>query len=582
MAERRHGATAARPGGDAQGGEPARGTDPAKGATRRAWATRSFAVRLAVIIVVFLMVPYLVYQQFRAADQEKQNLLLQSAQLQGELLARALAPKLEAATNGVPPTLGEDLARLVEEDVRVRLLLRPAKLDAGDGFYYVAAAPSRPRSFLEGERQQLFEAGILPRLAQTCSGNAPLAMRVPTTSGTHEVLTSITPINTSFGCWAIVTSYTSEAYLGSSIGQPYWNTPEVRAAGLIYLIMALLVTAIFVGIWRNLRTFGRIARQIGYDESKEASFSAQTTMPELHSVATDFDRLIEALRASAAMMRRAAEDNAHAFKTPIGVIRQSIEPLKRLSAGEKRGERAIYMIEQSLVRLDNLVSCAQHLDKTAADLIEPPSQQIDLSRQVGRLVGAFAASAPEDGPRFDPKLEPKVTVRAGEDLLETVIENLIDNAMRFSPKGGRIRVSVRRSAGRAELVVADEGTGVDPANLDRIFERYFSEQSGGPRRGEGGPQVAVASANDAVARQRVAAGRAALAVVAEPESEMEGEADAQSGRGADAAPGQAQDQHFGIGLWIVRRNVEAIGGRVWAENRPAGGLKVTVSLPLAR
>jgi two-component system sensor histidine kinase ChvG len=82
--------------------------------------------------------------------------------------------------------------------------------------------------------------------------------------------------------------------------------------------------------------------------------------------------------------------------------------------------------------------------------------------------------------------------------------------------------------------VDDEGPGVDPANLDRIFERYFSHRE--PGRGM-------------------------------PEDE--------------AAAHQAGAAHFGIGLWIVRRNIEAFGGRVRAENRPTGGLRMTVALPLA-
>jgi len=525
------------------------------------WATRSLTVRLLLIVLVFLLVPWMVYQQFREADQEKQRLLMQSAQLQGDLLARALTPELESSETGVPPTLSENLARLVEGNVRIRLLVRPNVDEGPDGFFYVAGAPQLPRAFLDEERARLIDAGILGELAQTCSGNTPLAMRVADGDGGQEVLTSITPINTQFGCWALVTSYQSEAYLGSSIGQPYYNTPEVRAAGMIYLIMALLVTAIFVGIWRNLRSFGTLARQMGYDQDKKGSFAARTTMPELRSVAEDFDRLIEALRNSAQIMRRAAEDNAHAFKTPIGVIRQSIEPLKRTAGSDRRGERAIYMIEQSLVRLDSLVSCAQHLDKSAADLVEPPARPIDLSRIAGRLVDAFADTMPDSGPKLVGRIEPRVTVKAGEDLLETVLENLIDNAMRFSPPGGTIRVRLARRKGVAEMTVEDEGPGVDPANLERIFERYFSEGAVKPQRLPAPPE--------AVSRPG-SRGGGALAVASAAEENADPE--------TETAPVDAP--HFGIGLWIVRRYVEAVGGRAWAENRPSGGLRVTVTLPI--
>ena len=133
-------------------------------------------------------------------------------------------------------------------------------------------------------------------------------------------------------------------------------------------------------------------------------------------------------------------------------------------------------------------------------------------------------------PHFVLRVDNRVPVRANEDLLETIIENLVDNAVSFSPPNGRIDVGVHRRGKLAELTVEDNGPGVEPANLNRIFERYVSERP---------------AAND-----------------------------------SDEGP-RDSGAHFGIGLWIVRQNVEAVGGRVVAENRSSGGLRVKVSLPYA-
>jgi two-component system sensor histidine kinase ChvG len=105
------------------------------------------------------------------------------------------------------------------------------------------------------------------------------------------------------------------------------------------------------------------------------------------------------------------------------------------------------------------------------------------------------------------------------------MENLLANALSFSAAADAIHVSAARSGANAEVLVEDEGPGVDPADIERIFERYYSHR---PRTGE-------------------------------------------------LAGGEA---HYGIGLWIVRRNVESLGGRVEAENRAQGGLRVRILLPL--
>jgi len=107
-----------------------------------------------------------------------------------------------------------------------------------------------------------------------------------------------------------------------------------------------------------------------------------------------------------------------------------------------------------------------------------------------------------------------------------VIDNLFENAVSFSPEGGSIGVRLEIRDGMAELLIGDSGPGVAAENLDRMFDRYFSH------------------------------------------------------RPAGAAPGDGQS-HFGIGLWVARRNVEALGGAIIAENRAPSGLLMRVKLPLA-
>lgn len=530
---------------------------PRRASARLLWLWRSMASRLLLLTLVFIAVPVLLYDQFQRADEASQQLLLKSAQRQGELIARALEPELLGVDRTALPSLSIALARYGDDRTRLKLLVRPRVAATGaattpsgakagpEPFFYVAAAPSLSTADIDAERRLLLEQGVLDRLGSSCAGNSTLAMRVPHLEGGEEVLSSITPIKTSFGCWALVTSHATEAYISSSIGRPYWSTPAVQAAAAIYLAMAALVLAVLAGIWRNLNRFGDLARRIvGGDDTPErgdpdASFAARNTVPELAGVAEDFDRLVATLRDSAQSLRRAAEDNAHAFKTPIAVIRQSVEPLRRAMPAENtRSQRALTMIEKSLDKLDGLVSFARRMDEAAADLLAPSRRRVDLSQLVERMAGGYTGLLAERRLHMRSRIDAGLVVRASEETLETIVENLVENAVSFSPPDGTVSVRLTRSGGQggpmAELVVEDEGPGVDPANLDRIFERYFSHRE--PGRGM-------------------------------PEDE--------------AAAHQAGAAHFGIGLWIVRRNIEAFGGRVRAENRPTGGLRMTVVLPLA-
>jgi len=224
-------------------------------------------------------------------------------------------------------------------------------------------------------------------------------------------------------------------------------------------------------------------------------------------------------------MRRAAEENAHALKTPIAVIQQSLEPLR--GAQQHRDEHAsisIDVIEKATQRLDTLVSAARTLDTVAADSLSAVRESVDVTFIVRHLVESYDPVAANKGVRIELSAADNVRALASTEMLETVLENLIENALSFAPKDSAITVCAGQDEETVTLSVADEGPGVTSGDVDKIFDRYFSQR---------------------------------------PDE-----------------PGEVNGQlHFGLGLWIVKRNVEAIGGTVTAENQTPTGLVMTVCLP---
>jgi two-component system, OmpR family, sensor histidine kinase ChvG len=490
------------------------------------YVLRSLVARLFLLVVVFAAVPIVLYEQFREADESRQAILLGAIREKGMLIGRAMTPILGRADSIAYPQLGEELARFTGGSASVRLLFRPAAASDALGFYYVASAPPVATDDLAIERQRLIADGILHRLAQSCEGELPLALRIDLPDGRAELLTSIAPVLTQGGCWALVSSNTLSELGDYSLGLPYWKFPEVRIAGAIYLALAAIVLFVFFDFWHSLRSFGRTARNIVTDEG--GRFAEKNYIPEMGVVAREFDRMVDTLQESALSLRRAAEDNAHAFKTPIGIIRQSLEPIRRrLSSEDVRATRALSAINSSLDKLDGLIATARRLDRATADSLDPPRERVNLSNIARAIVSEHGQSLGTDGPRVSVEIADGLTVIGSAELIETVMENVFDNAVSFSPWRGVIRVHAKRDGRRARLVIEDEGPGVPPDRLNRIFDRYYSV------RPMSGPGVNTSRNN------------------------------------------------FGIGLWIVRRNIEAMGGRVFAENRKPTGLRITIELPAA-
>jgi two-component system sensor histidine kinase ChvG len=188
--------------------------------------------------------------------------------------------------------------------------------------------------------------------------------------------------------------------------------------------------------------------------------------------------------------------------------------------------RALGLIERSLDKLDGLLASARRLDEATADLLDMPRTELDLSALLDHLLATHAELFRHRHFRLRGSIEGGVFVRANADMVETVIENVLENAVSFSREGDSIGVKLEARQDWAELLIADEGPGVASADLPRIFDRYFSSRS--------------------------------------------------------AAPDEDQAIHYGVGLWIVRRNIEALGGRVTAENREPHGLLIRITLPLKR
>jgi two-component system sensor histidine kinase ChvG len=489
---------------------------------------RSLTRRLVVLLLAFVCVPIAIYITLRDAADERQALLLDSVQEQGRIVARALAPLVQQDSSPLP-YLAEELARYGNTTTRLKVLFRPAGETGPSGFYFVAAAPAVESAQLADEREALLRQGILSAVASTCADRVSLADRYRAPDGSEEVLTSITPVLGPTGCWAIVMSHPLESFIGAQLGRPYWARPEIQIAGGIYLLLAALTLGVFASIRRSMARFRHLAQQVRTEGVESVSFTARNEIAELSSVAREFDRMIGRLRASARHLRQTAEDNAHAFKTPIAIMRQALEPLKRMREPEDRARRAVQIIDASIERLDSLVAAARRMDEAMAELVDPPRERVQLSALLGRLAAGYRPLIEGRRLALASDIESGIVVQGGEELIETIIENILDNAVGFSPEHGRVELSLKRRGGRAELRVRDQGPGVPEGDLERIFERRYSQR---PEEGSGDQ-------------------------------------------------GDDQRWHSGLGLWIVRRNVEAMGGDARAMNAPDRGLIVELNLPLA-
>src|SRR5262249_27343427 len=144
----------------------------------------------------------------------------------------------------------------------------------------------------------------------------------------------------------------------------------------------------------NLVRFGRVARAVSQGKPGAHGFREQSEITELDDVAAELDDLVSSLRLSRDRVRQRAEDNAHALKTPVAIMRQSLVPLRReLAEANERTRRALDLMSQTVERLDSLVDDARQIEESTAEMEDPPRRRVDLSRMLHQMLRGYGPLA---------------------------------------------------------------------------------------------------------------------------------------------------------------------------------------------
>ena len=180
-----------------------------------------------------------------------------------------------------------------------------------------------------------------------------------------------------------------------------------------------------------------------------------------------------------------AADVAHELKNPLTSLRSAVETLPLAKSDESRS-RLLTIIQHDVKRLDRLISDISDASRLDAELQREEAAPVDFAKLLSTLVAVANEVKREDCV--------KVTLRfeggsgrgfqvPGHDLrLGQIIDNLIENARSFSPPGGTVRVTCRRSRHYVEILVDDDGPGVRPDVHEKIFERFYTDR---PHQGFG-------------------------------------------------------------------------------------------------
>ncbi len=321
---------------------------------------------------------------------------------------------------------------------------------------------------------------------------------------------------------------------GASVGQAIIRFPVDGLTSAQQRVRAALESTVFLGAglasllalivaWfvsrRITRPLGRRTETVRSLESgpRDARVDRASAPGEVGELAASFDRMADALHREDVLRRQLLADVAHELRTPITIVRVSLEQM--VEGIEPVTTDRLASLGDEVLRLGRLVHDLETLAAAEAaglNLVKAPVNVASVAADIADLLGPAFVSA-----NVDLRLRlHDATVYGDAARIGQIVTNLLTNALKFSPERSHVTLSVDAGDGLARLEVADEGPGIGPDEMPRLFDRFW--------RGSAGQRTSGS----------------------------------------------------GIGLAVVAGLVEAHGGRIEVSSEPGSGARFTVLFPL--
>ena len=167
----------------------------------------------------------------------------------------------------------------------------------------------------------------------------------------------------------------------------------------------------------------------------------------------------------------------HDFKNPVGSINLQAELIRRDPGASPRARRAADRILEETAALMRMITNLLDISKADEGKLAPRREDVDLPALGAEVLDALRARADGSGVTLVADMVAG-SARADRDLIRRVLENLVDNAIRHAPEGTAVSLRSERASKATRILVADAGTGVPPAERERIFERFVQAAEG--------------------------------------------------------------------------------------------------------
>ncbi len=407
-------------------------------------------ITAAAIGFVYL---YVVPQLESSLTAEKLRRLERLAGEQGPRFTRALE-------DGAPEAEVDDLVQSISQTTESRVTLLAVQVENGE---------ARPTFLISDSQADATPIQSSYDVASEALDRNDEISGVETVAGQRVGATAIPVSGTGDPQWVAVIS--------SPLADVDDNVALIRRQILIAGAIALIAASL-IGWWaagavsRRLRRLRSVAEQVA-----DGEFDQQIPIDsgdELGQLARSFNEMQRRLARLDSARKEFIANASHELRTPIFSLGGFVELLETENPSPKERREFVSEMRIQIERLQKLTADLLDLSKLDADAIELRREPVDLKELASEVAAEFRPLAKHHKSTLQVRGKGQAVALADLSRASQIVRILIDNALKHTPEGTKVTVTAVRGQAAAELIVRDEGRGIDSRALERVFDRFYT------------------------------------------------------------------------------------------------------------
>lgn len=250
----------------------------------------------------------------------------------------------------------------------------------------------------------------------------------------------------------------------------------LRTLGPIAVMMPILMLVVWWVVSGSLQPVARVRSQVASRQADDLSPVSDTGLPdEVRPLVQELNLLFGRVRTAFEAQQHFVADAAHELRTPLAALRLQAQSLDRADTPEARQvavSRLTAGIDRATRLVEQLLILARQ-EATAAEGTSAKTRPVDLADLARRTAADLAGVAAAKGVDLGLQQADPASIEGQPDALQILLRNLVDNAVKYTPGGGTVDISVLSGAGTVAVQVEDSGPGIPPDERERVFDRFY-------------------------------------------------------------------------------------------------------------